>query len=60
MLLWNYAFQALPASAAGLTFFAQPVTGTLLATLFLGEAPGALFYVGAALIAAALLVGRKP
>ncbi len=60
MLLWNYAFQALPASAAGLTFFAQPVTGTLLATLFLGEAPPALFYAGAVLIAAALFVGRKP
>ena len=59
MLLWNYAFQSLPASAAGLTFFAQPVTGTLLATLFLGEAPGALFYVGAALIAAALFVGQN-
>ncbi len=60
MLLWNYAFQALPASAAGLTFFAQPVTGTLLATVFLGEAPGVLFYAGAALIATALFVGRKP
>lgn len=59
MLLWNYAFQALPASAAGLTFFAQPVTGTLLATLFLGEVPPLLFYAGAALIAAALFVGRK-
>ena len=59
MLLWNYAFQALPASAAGLTFFAQPVTGTLLATLFLGEAPGALFYVGAVFIGVALFVGRK-
>jgi drug/metabolite transporter (DMT)-like permease len=60
MLLWNYAFQALPASSAGLTFFAQPVTGTLLATLFLGEAPSLLFYAGAVLIAAALFVGRKP
>jgi drug/metabolite transporter (DMT)-like permease len=59
MLLWNYAFQTLPASAAGLTFFAQPVTGTLLATLFLGEAPPPLFYAGAALIAGALFVGRK-
>jgi drug/metabolite transporter (DMT)-like permease len=60
MLLWNYAFQALPASAAGLTFFAQPVTGTLLATLFLGEAPPLMFYLGAVLIATALFVGRKP
>lgn len=60
MLLWNYAFQALPASAAGLTFFAQPVTGTLLATVFLGEAPPLMFYLGAVLIATALVVGRKP
>lgn len=59
MLLWNYAFQALPASTAGLTFFAQPVTGTLLGTLFLGEAPGLLFFVGAGLIGAALIVGRN-
>jgi len=59
MLLWNYAFQALPASTAGLTFFAQPVTGTLLGTLFLGETPGLLFFAGAGLIGAALVVGRN-
>jgi drug/metabolite transporter (DMT)-like permease len=59
MLLWNYAFQALPASTAGLTFFAQPVTGTLLGTLFLGETPGFLFYAGAVLIGCALVLGRR-
>ncbi len=59
MLLWNYAFRVLPASTAGLTFFAQPVTGTLLGTLFLGESPGILFYLGAVLIAGALFLGRK-
>ncbi len=59
MLLWNYAFQKLPASTAGLTFFAQPVTGTLLGTIFLGETPGLLFYVGAVLIAGALFLGRN-
>ena len=59
MLLWNYAFQVLPASTAGLTFFAQPVTGSLLGTLFLGEAPGVLFFAGAGLIAAALVLGRQ-
>lgn len=59
MVLWNHAFQVLPASTAGLTFFAQPVTGTLLGTLFLGESPGVLFFVGAALIGAALFVGRS-
>jgi len=59
MLLWNYAFQKLPASTAGLTFFAQPVTGTLLGTIFLGETPGILFFAGAILIAGALVVGRN-
>lgn len=59
MLLWNAAFQALPASTAGLTFFAQPVVGTLLGSLFLGEAPGPLFFVGAGLIGGALVVGRS-
>lgn len=59
MLLWNYAFQVLPASVAGLTFFAQPVTGTLLGILFLGESPGILFYIGALLIGGALVVGRS-
>jgi drug/metabolite transporter (DMT)-like permease len=59
MLLWNYAFQVLPAATAGLTFFAQPVTGTLLGTLFLGETPGLLFFAGAGLIGAALVVGRN-
>lgn len=59
MVLWNHAFQVLPASTAGLTFFAQPVTGTLLGTLFLGETPGVLFFVGAALIGTALFVGRS-
>jgi drug/metabolite transporter (DMT)-like permease len=59
MLLWNYAFRVLPASTAGLTFFAQPVTGTLLGTLFLGETPGIFFYFGALLIAGALILGRK-
>jgi len=59
MLLWNHAFQVLPASTAGLTFFAQPVTGTLLGAVFLGEAPGILFFAGAGLIAAALVLGRN-
>jgi len=59
MLLWNHAFQELPASTAGLTFFAQPVTGTLLGALFLGESPGLLFFAGALLIGAALVVGRN-
>lgn len=60
MVMWNYAFRVLPASTAALTFFAQPVVGTLLGTLFLGETPGVLFFVGALLIGASLVTGRKP
>ena len=50
MFLWNYAFSQLPASAASLTFFAQPVVGTLLGWLFLGEKITPLFLVGGLLI----------
>jgi drug/metabolite transporter (DMT)-like permease len=37
MYLWNTAFAVLDAGAASLTFFAQPVVGTLLSVLFLKE-----------------------
>jgi len=50
MFLWNYAFSQLPASAASLTFFAQPVVGILLGWLFLGEKITPLFLVGGLLI----------
>ncbi len=48
MYLWNLAFARVPAALAGLTFFAQPVVGTLLSMAFLGERPTAWFFVGAA------------
>ena len=35
MFLWNYAFAKLPAAVASLTFFAQPVVGSLLGWMFL-------------------------
>ena len=37
MYLWNTAFAVLDAGVASLTFFAQPVVGTLLSVLFLHE-----------------------
>jgi drug/metabolite transporter (DMT)-like permease len=46
MFLWNYAFAHLPASVASLTFFAQPVVGTLLGWFFLHEEITPLFLVG--------------
>ncbi len=54
MFLWNYAFAELPASVASLTFFAQPVVGTILGALFLGEEIARLFLLGGLLIGVGL------
>jgi drug/metabolite transporter (DMT)-like permease len=56
MFLWNYAFAELPAAVASLTFFAQPVVGTLLGWFFLSEAITPLFLAGGALIAVGILI----
>ena len=56
MFLWNYAFAELPASIASLTFFAQPVVGTFLGWLFLGEQITYLFLAGGILISAGLFI----
>ncbi|MBK7453856.1 MAG: DMT family transporter [Anaerolineales bacterium] len=48
MFLWNYAFAELPAALASLTFFAQPVVGTLLGWFFLAEKITPLFLAGGA------------
>lgn len=50
MFLWNYAFASLPAALASLTFFAQPVVGTLLGWFFLKENITPLFLTGGVLI----------
>jgi drug/metabolite transporter (DMT)-like permease len=61
MFLWNYAFAELPAAAASLTFFAQPVVGTILGALFLREIITPLFLVGGLLIGVGLVVaGIEP
>lgn len=59
MFLWNYAFAELPAGVASLTFFAQPVVGTLLGWLFLGEKITPLFLLGGVLISAGLLIANS-
>jgi drug/metabolite transporter (DMT)-like permease len=59
MYLWNTAFAVLDAGAASLTFFAQPVVGTLLSVLFLNERITPLFVIGGVLIGIALLVSSK-
>jgi drug/metabolite transporter (DMT)-like permease len=56
MFLWNYAFAELPAAVASLTFFAQPVVGTLLGWFFLHERITPLFLVGGVLISIGILI----
>ncbi|MFZ1041933.1 MAG: DMT family transporter [Anaerolineales bacterium] len=56
MFLWNYAFAELPAAVASLTFFAQPVVGSLLGWMFLKESITPLFLFGGVLIAIGLIV----
>jgi drug/metabolite transporter (DMT)-like permease len=58
MYLWNTAFSILDAGTASLTFFAQPVVGTLLSVLFLSEHITPLFVAGGVLIGMALLLSR--
>ena len=59
MYLWNSAFAVLDAGVASLTFFAQPVVGTLLSVLFLNEHITPLFVIGGVLIGIALFVSSK-
>lgn len=56
MILWNTAFAVLDASAASLTFFAQPVVGTFLGWLFLDENITSLFILGGILIGIGLII----
>ena len=59
MILWNTAFAVLDAGLASLTFFAQPVVGTLLGWLFLGEKITPLFLLGGALIGIGMLISAR-
>ena len=59
MVLWNTAFALIDASLASLTFFAQPVVGTLLGWLFLKETITPLFLLGGLLIGIGLLVSSR-
>jgi drug/metabolite transporter (DMT)-like permease len=56
MFLWNYAFAQLPAAIASLTFFAQPVVGTLLGWFFLSEKITPLFLLGGVMIGIGILI----
>lgn len=59
MFLWNYAFAELPAAVASLTFFAQPVVGTLLGWFFLSEQITSLFILGGILIGIGIIVASS-
>jgi drug/metabolite transporter (DMT)-like permease len=59
MFLWNYAFKELPAAQASLTFFAQPLVGSLLGWFFLGEKITALFVLGGVLIGLGILISSR-
>jgi drug/metabolite transporter (DMT)-like permease len=59
MVLWNTAFAYVSAGLASLTFFAQPVVGTLLGWLFLGEQVTPLFLLGGSLIGLGLVISSR-
>jgi drug/metabolite transporter (DMT)-like permease len=59
MFLWNYAFAELPAAVASLTFFAQPVVGTLLGWFFLSEQITSLFILGGVLIGVGIVIASS-
>ena len=59
MYLWNTAFATLDASVASLTFFAQPVVGTVLGAVFLGDKITPLFILGGVLIGIGLVISSK-
>ncbi len=59
MYLWNTAFAKLEAGVASLTFFAQPVVGTILGAVFLGDKITPLFILGGVLIGIGLLISSN-
>lgn len=58
-LLWNRGLQMLNASSGGLFFFFQPVVGTLLGWLILGENIGVTFWIGSIFILIGVLLVMK-
>ncbi|MFF2596725.1 DMT family transporter [Priestia megaterium] len=58
-ILWNRGLQLLNASSGGLFFFFQPLVGTLLGWLLLGESIGGTFWIGSLLILSGVLLVIK-
>ncbi len=60
-LLWNRGLQMLNASSGGIFFFFQPVVGTFLGWVILGETISMTFWVGSFLILIGVLIAiREP
>lgn len=59
MVLWNTAFAYVDAGLASLTFFAQPVVGTILGWLILKETITPLFLLGGLLIGIGLVISSR-
>jgi drug/metabolite transporter (DMT)-like permease len=56
---WNKGLQMVDATRGGLYFFFQPLVGTLLGWLFLGEEVGFTFWIGTLLILSGVLLVIK-
>lgn len=56
MWMWNRAFALVDASTASLFFFAQPLVGTVLSVLLLGQTMTTGLWIGGALIGAGVLL----
>ncbi len=57
--LWNKGLQMVDAATGGLYFFFQPLVGTLLGWLVLGEQVGLAFWAGAGLILAGVVLAIR-
>lgn len=57
--LWNKGLQMVEATSGSLFFFFQPITGTLLGWLFLGEQVGITFWLGSILILSGVILVVK-
>lgn len=56
MWLWNRSFALVPAAAASLFFFAQPLVGALLSVILLGQAMTPNLWLGSLLIVLGVLL----
>ena len=59
LLLWNRAFALVPATIASLFFFAQPLSGAILAALLLDQGMTASLWLGGSLIAVGVLLSLR-